>query len=172
MKHYKKHFLKPYKIQNDIIYSGLGGVPKDFIPEIKVYYNRGKLFLGKVSKSNDVADFIRKIYEKGSIQVQEAFIVLYLNQQNEIIGYYKHSKGAISATIADQRIIFAAALTSLSTSIILAHNHPSGNTQPSEVDIKLTLKIQQTGKLLDINVLDHLIVTKSNYYSFADHGLI
>ena len=124
MKRLKQYKSKNYKPQADILYFGLGGLPANFIPEIKVNYNRGKLFLGKVSKSDHVAEFIRNVYQAGTIQLQEYFIVLYLNQQNEIIGYYKHSVGAINATIVDQRIVFAVALKSLATSIILAHNHP------------------------------------------------
>ena len=170
-KPYKILKPKPYKIQKEVIYSGLGGIPKDFIPEIKVRYNRGKMFLGKVKNSDDVASFIRKTYGQGKIQLQEAFIILYINQQNEIIGYYKHSVGTINATLADVRIIFAVALASLSIGIILAHNHPSGNTKPSEGDIELTEKMSEAGKLLNIKVLDHVIITKNSYYSFADNGL-
>jgi DNA repair protein RadC len=169
---YKRAKSKPYKLKNEMIYSGLGGIPKDFIPEVKIRYNRGKMFLGKISSSFDVAEFLRKTYERGKLQLQEAFVVLFLNQQNEIIGYYKHSVGSINATIADVRIIFAAALSSLSTSMILAHNHPSGNTKPSEADKTLTAKIKEAGKLFDITVLDHIILTKNSYYSFADEGLI
>jgi len=171
-KTYKRGKLKPYQLKNEMIYSGFGGIPKNFIPEVKIRYNRGKMFLGKISGSFDVAEFLRKTYELGKIQLQEAFVVLFLNQQNEIIGYYKHSVGSINSTIADVRIIFAAALSSLSTSMILAHNHPSGNTKPSEADKTLTIKMKEAGKLFDIAILDHIILTKYSYYSFADEGML
>ncbi len=170
-KSYKSAKSKPYKLKNDIVYSGLGNIPTGFIPEIKVRYNRGKKFLGKVTKSTDVADFVRKIFGRGQIQLQEVFIVLYLNHQNEIIGYYKHSVGTINSAIIDVRLVFATALASLATSMVLAHNHPSGSLKPSEADLKITDKIIDAGKLLDIKVLDHVILTKSSYYSFADEDM-
>lgn len=168
VKPYKKAKVKPYRITNEVILSGMAGLPKNVIPEIKVRYTRGKEFLGKVTSSKDAASFLKKVYEQGKLQMQECFIVLFLNQRNEIIGYYKHSIGGITGTMVDVRIIFAVALTSLSTSIILSHNHPSGNLIPSEQDKKLTLKFQDAGKLLDIKVLEHIIMTKTDYFSFAD----
>lgn len=161
---------RTYKQDKEILYFGLAGIPKNFVPEIKVRYNKGKVFLGKVTRSEEVATFIRKTYGDGEIELQEAFVILYLNTANEIIGYYKHTKGAIAATIVDTRIVFSVALQCLATSMILSHNHPSGNIQPSEADIRLTNKLEQAGELLEIRVLDHVIVTKNNYYSFADHG--
>lgn len=172
MDQYKKKNFTKYPQNQDVIYLGLAGIPKDFIPELKVRYNKGKLFLGKVTQASEVANFIRKIYGAGEIELQEAFVILYLNTANEIIGYYKHTKGAISATIVDTRIVFSVALKCLATKIILSHNHPSGNIQPSDADIKLTDKLEQAGNLLEIQILDHVIVTRNNYYSFADHGKI
>lgn len=151
----------------------LGSLPKQGVPEIKVRYNRArKTFLGLVKKSTDAADFIRKTYTRGSIELQEAFVVLYCNHRNEILGYYRHSVGSISAALIDQRIILGTALKSASTSIVLAHNHPSGNLKPSQADIEITKKIKKAADLLDIKVLDHIIVTKKEYFSFTDAGLI
>lgn len=162
-----------YPENKETIVFGLGLIPKDGVPEIKIRYNRSrKVFLGRVTNSKDAADFIRKVYPFGSIQLQESFVVLYLNRRNEILGYYKHSVGGITGTVADPRIIFATAVTSASVGMILAHNHPSGNLTPSQADIELTRKIKEGGKLLDIQLLDHVIVTKTGYYSFADEGLI
>jgi DNA repair protein RadC len=161
---------KVYKQTPDVLYLGLAGMIDNYIPELKVSYNRGQQFLGKVSKADEVADFIKKTYGKGQIELQEAFVVLYLNTANEIIGYYKHSKGAINATLVDSRIIFSVALNCLAVSIILSHNHPSGNIKPSSADIALTDKLQKAGEVLEIKVLDHVIVTKNDYYSFVDHG--
>jgi DNA repair protein RadC len=100
----------------------------------------------------------------------EEFWIVTLNRKNTIINAYKISEGGITATIVDQRKLFKLALDDKSTGIILYHNHPSGNNVPSEADDALTKKIINAGKLLDINVIDHIIVAQSSYYSYADHG--
>lgn len=102
----------------------------------------------------------------------EEFWVLFLNQANKIIGKEKISSGGVSSTIADKRIIIKSALERLATGIILVHNHPSGNLKPSQSDIDLTNKTKEAAKLLDISVLDHIIVSSSGYYSFADERMI
>ena len=151
----------------------LGSIPKEGVPEMKVRYNKSyKRFLGKVTSSKDTADFIRKLYKRGSLELQEQFIVLYLNTRNEIIGYYKHTDGGIDRAIVDVRIILGTALKSLATAIIVAHNHPSGNTQPSQADKELTKVIKDSATVMQIRFLDHLIITKKEYSSFADEGLI
>ncbi len=165
--------LTSNKKKKEILVFGLGLIPKEGLPEIKIRYNRSsKVFLGKVSHSKDVADFIRRIYSRGILQLQEGFIVLYLNRANEILGYYKHSIGGIAGTVADVRLIYATALISASVAIVLAHNHPSGNLNASQADIDLTRKIKEAGKVLDIALLDHLIITKTGYFSFADEGML
>jgi DNA repair protein RadC len=152
---------------------GLGLIPKEGIPEIKIRYNRTKKpFLGKVTNSKDSYEFLKKVFDKRILQLQESFIVLYLNRSNQILGYYKHSLGGIAGTVADPRIIFATALASASSGIILSHNHPSGNLTASQADLDLTRKIKGGGKLLEIQLLDHVIVTKTGYFSFADEGLL
>jgi DNA repair protein RadC len=164
---------KRYAEGKETIVFGLGLIPKEGVPEIKVRYNRSKkVFLGKVTNSKDAAEFVRKVYPRGSLELQEAFVVLYLNRTNEILGYYKHSVGGITGTVADPRIIFATAVSSASVGMILAHNHPSGNLTASQADIDLTRRIKEVGKLLDIQVLDHLILTRDSYFSFADQGMI
>lgn len=87
-----------------------------------------------------------------------------------IVGYSLISLGGISGTITDTRLIFSIGLQSLASSIILAHNHPSGNNEPSEADTRITRKFKEAGSYLDIQVLDHLILTQDSYYSFADNG--
>ncbi|MFZ6009519.1 MAG: JAB domain-containing protein [Bacteroidota bacterium] len=170
-RHLKK--IKAYTTQKETIVFGLGLIPKEGIPEIKIRYNRSsKVFLGKITHSKDSYEFLKKIFDKNTIQLQESFVVLYLNRANQILGYYKHSVGGIAGTVADPRIIFATGVASASSGIILSHNHPSGNLTPSQADIDLTRKIKEGGRLLEIQLLDHLIVTKAGYYSFADEGLI
>jgi hypothetical protein len=151
----------------------LGETPEIDVPELAVSYTRsGKRQFGKITSSKDAADFIRESFGEGQVELQEQFIVLYLNQANEIIGYYKHSKGAINATVADIRIVLATALKALAVSMVIAHNHPSGNLKPSRADEQLTDKIKQGSSLIDVKLLDHIIVTKEGYYSFADEGLM
>ena len=102
----------------------------------------------------------------------EEFWVLYLNQANKIIGKEKISSGGIASTIADKRMIIKSAIDRLAPGIILVHNHPSGNLKPSQSDIDLTNKTKAAAKLFDISVFDHIIVSSSGYYSFADEGMI
>ena len=102
----------------------------------------------------------------------EEFWVLFLNRSNIVMKKERISIGGISGTVVDSRIIFKKAMDLLSSSIILVHNHPSGNLNPSKADIKVTNRLKEGGKLLDIHVLDHLIVTETGYYSFADEGIL
>ncbi len=100
----------------------------------------------------------------------EEFWMLMLNRRNQIIKPYKISEGGISGTVADPKKIFKAALENHACSIILCHNHPSGNLNPSHADLKLTQKLKSAASQLDIQLLDHIIVTLDGYYSFADNG--
>ncbi len=102
----------------------LGDIPEIEIPEIKVSYDRssGKKFLGSIHTTEDVAIFIKRTFGQGEIELQEQVVVLYLNQAYNIIGYHRHSKGSIVATIADIRIILATALNCMAVSMIISHN--------------------------------------------------
>ncbi len=102
----------------------------------------------------------------------EEFWVAYLNRGNKVIKRERIGLGGVAGTVADIRIILKSCLNQLATSIILYHNHPSGNLSPSDADISLTRKIKQAGEYVDVNVLDHLIITPEGYYSFADHDKI
>lgn len=102
----------------------------------------------------------------------EEFWVLLLNRRNKIIRPYKVSDGGVSGTVADPKRIFKAALENNATQVVLCHNHPSGNLNPSNADLKLTEKLVYAGKQLDIEVIDHIIVSDKGYYSFADEGKI
>lgn len=121
----------------------------------------------KVTSSRDVFSFLQSLI--GDSPVEE-FWVLYLNQSNYVIHKEQISKGGINQTTVDVRLIMKEALSYMATGIILVHNHPSGNLSPSQADIRLTQKIQEAGKLMDIEVLDHLIITQKAYFSFADEG--
>jgi DNA repair protein RadC len=98
--------------------------------------------------------------------------VLLLNRANRVIKSMQVSQGGVSGTVADPRIIFKSALEELASGIILAHNHPSGNLTASQADIQLTRKLKDGARLLDVQVLDHLILAGQKYYSFADEGLL
>ncbi len=163
--------IKKYHNPEEIV---LGNIPAIDVPEIKIRYNRSsrKKYFGKVSSSLDVADFIRRTFQRGDILLQEHFLVLYLNQSNIIVGYYRHTRGGINSTVADVRLILSVGLKCAAVSIILSHNHPSGNNKPSDADKVLTRKIKDAASIMDISVLDHVIVTKDNYYSFSDEGLL
>lgn len=102
----------------------------------------------------------------------EEFWLLMLNRANQVVRKERCSAGGMAGTVTDPKIIFKAALEHRASSLILVHNHPSGNTKPSEADLKITKKLKEAGTLLDIPVLDHLIFTDSAYYSFADEGIL
>lgn len=102
----------------------------------------------------------------------EAFWVVLLNRANRVIKKHQVSQGGVAGTVADPKIIFKVAIEELASGIILAHNHPSGNLSASQADIDLTKKLKESGKLLDIQVLDHIIVGDKSYFSFADEGLL
>jgi DNA repair protein RadC len=145
--------------------------------EMELIYNPSKTPLEKKFKVNSSAaaySVLKEVFNWNTIACQEEFIVLYLNRANQVLGVQKLSKGGIHGTVVDKRLLFASALKSLSTSVILAHNHPSGQLLPSECDLKLTRSIKAAGNLLDICVLDHLIVgpEPNEYYSMSEHGNI
>ena len=102
----------------------------------------------------------------------EEFWVLFLNQRNVILNSRCMGQGGMTSTISDLRLIFREAIMQKATAIIAGHNHPSGNPKPSQQDISLTQNLKQTGSLLEIRVLDHIIITQKEYYSFADEGLL
>ncbi len=144
------------------------------IAEINVSYKPNATISMSISSSKDVFDVFKMFFSEDTISLQEQFMVMFLNHANDVIGIYPASKGGISGTVVDVRIILAIALKSAAVGIILAHNHPSGNLQPSNADISLTAKLKASASLMDINVLDHIIIAgnKDSFYSFADEGKI
>jgi DNA repair protein RadC len=125
-----------------------------------------------IRSSFDCYQMLLQIWEDHSLELSESFKVLYLNRANQVLCFYSLSTGGMTGTVADPRLIFMTALKVAACNLILCHNHPSGNLKPSEADIELTRKIVDAGRLLDIRVLDHMIVTAEGYYSFSDEGLI
>lgn len=106
------------------------------------------------------------------IDLLEEFKVLYLNRSNRVLQILPISQGGITGTVADPRLILAGAIKVAACSMILVHNHPSGNLKPSRADEELTAKIKEAAKYFDIKVLDHLIISTEGYYSFNDEGIL
>lgn len=123
----------------------------------------------KVAASKDVYEIMKPVL----IDLpHEEFWLIMLNRANFIIKKELISRGGVAGTVVDTKIIFKTAVDNYASSIIICHNHPSGNLKPSEADIKITKAIREAGKIMEIPLLDHLIVTENNYYSFGDEGLI
>ena len=123
----------------------------------------------KVASSQDVNAFIRTIYPV-EINIREAMVAVFLNNSNNTLGYSVSSIGGITGTLVDVRLILRDALLTQSTAIILVHNHPSGSLQPSQADISITEKVKNAALLMDIKLIDHLIITENQFFSFADEG--
>ncbi len=123
----------------------------------------------QIRTSKDIFEYFHPILADSK---HEEFWVLYLNRANKIIGSKRISEGGVSGTVVDPKIVFKSAVDELASSIALCHNHPSGNPNPSREDETITQKLKSAGKLLDIGVVDHIIITESSYYSFADQGLV
>jgi DNA repair protein RadC len=126
----------------------------------------------KVTSSRDCYNVLKKYWDEDKIEFVEQFKVLLLNRAHKVLGLYEVSTGTTTTTVADPRLIFVAAIKANACGVILSHNHPSGNLIPSQADIDLTKRMREAGKLLEITVLDHIIITSEAYYSFADEGLL
>lgn len=145
------------------------------VKEITVSYQGGGNTKSdyKIHSSKDAAKLLFEQWDKNTIAVQEAFKVVMLNNAHKVKGIYQLSTGGITGTLVDLRILFAVALKSLTTAMILAHSHPSGTLTPSEADKKITYKIKRASEFLDIKLLDHIIIIPNgDYYSFADNGIL
>jgi len=141
-------------------------------PEIELKLKRGEVKKMQIKTSKDAFDAFKLFYDQDTIELTESFIALFLNRANNTLGWLKVSQGGMTGTVVDIRIILGTALKIAAQSIILSHNHPSGNLQPSEADISLTKKIKEAATFMDISILDHIIYTESGFYSFADEGLM
>ena len=143
------------------------------LAEIELSYKPKKAHHPVIKSSADVYFHLLRFFPEDTIALQERFVAGYVNRANRLIGVCNISTGGITGTVADPKLIIAVALKSAATGIILAHNHPSGNLQPSAADIEITQKIQSACKFLDIKLLDHIIVVPpESYLSFVDEGLM
>jgi len=144
------------------------------VPEIQMRFSHKMPAASrpKISSSQDAWSQLLTVWTVQMDYVEE-FYILTLDRANKVTGYFRASMGGMCGTVVDVRILFQVALKAHANGIILAHNHPSGNRQPSEADIKLTKQIKEAGKFLDISVIDHIILTADNgYFSFADEGMM
>lgn len=143
------------------------------LAEISISYKPAQKLseLQIINSSTDCEKLFRNFWSD-DLNYCEEFIIMLINRANRVLGFSKISKGGIAGTVADPKIIFQNALKSNASSLILCHNHPSGNLKPSQADLDLTRKIKQAGQFLDITVLDHIILTEEGFYSFADEGLM
>ncbi len=147
----------------------------DKVNEIKISYRSGikSKHWVRISNSSDAAEILFENWDKQTMELQESFKMVLLNNSNKVKGICQISKGGLTGTLVDLRILFATVLKSLSVGLILAHNHPSGKLEPSKNDIQLTEKIKKAASLFDIKLLDHLIFAPDgDYYSFADCGML
>lgn len=146
---------------------------KSTIKRFKIRGVKSEFTKERIKSASSAANFIRRFYHE-DIEVYESFFILLLNQTNDTIGFAKISQGGVSGTVVDIKIVAKYAVDSLASSIILAHNHPSGNLTPSEPDKQITKKIVEGLRLFDIKVFDHIILSPfdNEFISFAEENLL
>jgi DNA repair protein RadC len=167
--------LSGYKFGKEIIVAGIGKLStlKNLVPEVKLRVTRGKKSASDIVTSSTVAsEIFKRFIGKNKIETQELVAVAYLNTANKVLGVYVHSIGSISSASVDVRLVLAGALQMGAVGLILCHNHPSGNLKPSEADKTMTKQLIKATSYHNINVLDHIIITKESHFSFAENGLL
>jgi len=144
------------------------------ISEIEISYRPKRISFShsKITCSNDIYEILKELFDASQLTIKEECIALFLNRNNKLTGAYKVSSGGITGTVIDIRLVLSIALKSLSCGLILAHTHPSGNLRPSKADIDLTQRLKEAANLMDLQLLDHLIISSDSYYSFSDEGLL
>lgn len=143
------------------------------VAEISVSYQPAISHKPKIVGSLDAYNVLLPFFPTETIALQERFLAMYVNRCNRVLGVYQLSLGGITGTVVDIRLLMSVALKTAATSIVLAHNHPSGNLVPSTSDRDLTVKIKEASRFLDIKLIDHLILAPNGgYYSFVDEGIL
>jgi proteasome lid subunit RPN8/RPN11 len=156
--------IKPDVVNDTIM------IPEFEIKEPNKIIEIDTLRVKKITNSQSATVILRDIWEPDTIGAYEQAYILYLNNANEVIGYYHHSSGGIAGTIMDVEMISAMAVKSLSRGVLIAHNHPSGNYRPSEADLRISKQLNDALALFNIPLLDSIIITNLNYYSLKDNG--
>lgn len=146
-------------------------VYKDFVGELKVSYKRTKLPSVKVGSASDAVNFIKPYFEE-SIDLMESVKLMHLGRDNRIVNISHLSTGSETAAIVPIKTILRELLLIKSNSCLLFHNHPSGNINPSQDDIKITNKLADACELIEVPLLDHIILTRESFYSFSNKGLL
>lgn len=144
----------------------------NIVNEIKLSYSRKGNCERLITTSRDAVKIFKEHFDSDEMDYRESFFALYLNQANRVLGIKKISESGISSAIVDVRIIMQTALLCNASGIILAHNHPSGNLKPSQEDLSITQKIKEASQFLNIQLLDHCILSSTDYISFADDGYL
>ncbi len=141
------------------------------INEVEIIYKRKNSLKPKFKDSNQVYKILYPFFEN-VIDHHESFKILLCDNNNRVLGIHQISEGGLTGTVVDIRIIAQSIILSNAKAIVLAHNHPSGNLKPSSQDIKITSKIKDMCKIIEVNLLDHIILTSNGYYSFADDMIL
>lgn len=157
--------MEKLQVQNDL--SKVAEIKISYLPKFNASERP------RVTSSKEGFDIMFQYWNKDTIAFQEEFKILLLNHYGRVLGYYHIGTGGMAGVVVDAKLIFRAALKACASSILLFHNHPSGNRKPSPEDLRITERLVEVGKLLDLRVLDHQIITPDHdYFSFADEGLI
>lgn len=142
------------------------------VAELLVSYSPHIVSAQKIRNSRETYSLITNYWNLDTIEMLEEVKVILLNKANKVLGVFDLSKGGICSSIIDVKIVLSIALKTLASGIIIVHNHPSGNLSPSKADIDITQKLKSACDIMEILLLDHLIITKEDYFSFADDGLL
>lgn len=167
--------LSGYQFGKEIIVAGIGKLStlKNLVPEVKLRVTRGKKSINNiVTDASTSAEIFKRFIGKNKIETQELVAVAYLDVSNKVLGVYVHSVGSISSATVDVRLILAGALQMGAVGLIICHNHPSGNLKPSDADKQVTKQLIKACDYHNIRVLDHVIISKDSFYSFAQNGLL
>ncbi len=131
-----------------------------------------KIKFNQADSPEKVAELCRKCFDDGKIEWVEQVIVIALNRALNVVGFYQIASGGLTSSVCDVRVIFQFALLANASQIIVAHNHPSGSLIPSRADEQMTSKLKQAGRMMEIELLDHVIITANGHYSFAQEGTL
>ncbi len=139
---------------------------------ISIKLNRVYVKDCKINRATEVYEFLKEVWDKDLINIQEQFAAIYFNHNQKVIGYRILNTGNASTCMVDIKLLVCLALHSMATGVIIAHNHPSGNLAPSRQDENMTTKIKDALGLIDVKLIDHVIITDTEFYSFAEEGAI
>jgi len=140
--------------------------------ELSVTYKPGIICESPISSPQSAYDFILSVWDKERMRIREQYMALFINAKSQTVGYWVICTGTVRSVHVDIRLIVALALYTLSSCVIVAHNHPSGKLEPSNNDLKTTRKLKKALKLIDITLWDHLIITEAGYLSIAVKGML